>query len=238
MVNGPQSDKAALLADNVWRARARAEWDVCTYNLAPIKFPDRILLDHSERGLPLGASSLGELASATGQHPSDALAGWLLDHGLGSSLRTAPQEMDDAKNIALLRDPHTVTAISDAGAHIQMFNGAGNATWMLAHYVRDTGQCSVEEIVHSVTGKLASHFGIVDRGTLEIGQAGDLTVFALDEIDLAPDVRVDDVPGGSWRYTRAPGGYRATAVNGALTFDGGAATGARPGTFLTAGRRT
>ena len=237
MVNGPQHAKAALLADPAWRARARAEWDACTYNLAPIKTPDRILLDHSERGFSLGASSLGELATTTGLHPSDALAGWLLDHGLGSSLRTAPQDMDDAKNIALLRDPHTVTAISDAGAHIQMFNGVGNATWMLGHYVRDTGQCSVEEIVHSVTGKLAAHFGIVDRGTLQVGQAGDLTVFALDEIDLAPDERVNDVPGGSWRYTRAPGGYRATAVNGSLTFDGGAATGARPGTFLTAGRR-
>ena len=117
-----------------------------------------------------------------------------------------------------------------------MFNGAGNATWMLAHFVRDTGQCGVEEIVHAVTGKLADHFGLVDRGTLAVGQACDLTVFALDEIDLRPDERVDDVPGGSWRYTRAPAGYRATAVNGVLTFDAGAATGARPGAFLTAGR--
>ena len=85
--------------------------------------------------------------------------------------------------------------------------------------------------------KLATHFGIADRGTLEVGQAGDLTVFALDEIDLAPDVRIDDVPGGSWRYTRAPGGYRATAVNGTLTFAAGAPTGARPGSFLAARSR-
>ena len=238
LVNGPRADKARLLADPAWRARARAEWDASTYNLAPIKAPHRILLEHSERGLPLGASSLTELAEVTGRHPSDALAEWLLEHGLGSSLRTAPQELDDAANIALLRDPHTITAISDAGAHIQMFNGAGNATWMLTHYVRDTGQCSVEEIVHSVTGKLAGHFGLADRGTLEVGQAGDLTVFALDEIDLHPDVRVDDIPGGSWRYTRAPGGFRATAVNGELTFDAGAATGARPGSFLAASPRT
>ncbi len=238
MVNGPHADKERLLADESWRAHARAQWDTCTYNLAPIKTPDRILLSHSERDPHLAAGgSLGSYATGRNQHPSDALADWLLANGLGSSLRTAPQDMDDDKAIALLRDPHTVTAISDAGAHIQMFNGAGNATWMLAHYVRDTGQCSVEEIVHSVTGKLASHFGIADRGTLEVGQAGDLTVFALDEIDLAPDVRVDDVPGGSWRYTRAPGGYRATAVNGSLTFAAGAPTGARPGSFLAARSR-
>ncbi len=235
MVNGAHADKARLLADAAWRARARAEWDACTYNLAPIKTPERLLLAHSERGIAGGeVGSVGSFAHERGLHPSDALAEWLLENGLGSSLRTAPQDMDDAQAIALLRDPQTVAAISDAGAHIQMFNGAGNATWMLTHYVRDTGQCTVEEIVHSVTGKLATHFGLADRGTLEIGQAGDLTVFALDELALAPDVRVDDVPGGSWRYTRAPGGYRATAVNGALTFDAGASTGNRPGTFLAA----
>ncbi|HZQ59130.1 MAG TPA: amidohydrolase family protein [Acidimicrobiales bacterium] len=238
MVNGPAVDKERLLGDPGWRARARAEWDACTYNLAPIRFPERLLLAESERRLPLKAASLGELAAATGAHPSDALASWLLEHGLGSTLRTAPQELDDAANLALLRDPHTVAAISDAGAHIQMFNGAGNATWMLTHFVRDTGQCGVEEIVHAVTGKLAAHFGLLDRGTLEVGQAGDLTVFALDEIDLQPDVRVDDVPGGSWRYTRPPAGYRATAVNGTLTFDRDGATAARPGAFLTAGRRS
>lgn len=237
MVNGPQQDKARLLADPAWRATARAEWDASSYNLAPIKVPHRILLDHSERGLPLGASTLTELAELTGAHPSDALADWLLEHGIGSSLRTAPQIPDDATAIELLRDPHTIAAISDAGAHIQMFNGAGNATWMLGHYVRDTGQCSVEEIVHSVTGKLAAHFGLAERGTLALGQAGDLTVFALEEIDLRPDVRVDDIPGGSWRYTREPGGYRATAVNGELTWNAGAATGTRPGAFLSASPR-
>ncbi len=235
MVNGPADDKAALLADPSWRARARAEWDACTYTLAPIHSPDRLLLDHSERGLEMSAASLGELAERSGAHPSDALADWLLEHGLRSSLRTAPVELRDDWNVTLLRDPHTLTAISDAGAHIQMFNGAGNATWMLGHYVRDTELCSVEEIVHSVTGKMATHFGLVGRGTLALGQAGDLTVFALDEIDLRPDERVDDVPGGSWRYTRAPGGFRATAVNGELTFADGAATHARPGSFLSAG---
>jgi N-acyl-D-amino-acid deacylase len=234
MVNGPDAEKAALLADEAWRARARAEWDACTYNLAPIHSPERLLLEHSERGLPMAAPSLAALAEATGAHPSDALADWLLEHGLRSSLRTAPIQLRDDWNVALLRDPRTLTSISDAGAHIQMFNGAGQATWMLGHYVRDTGLCSVEEIVHAVTGKIAAHFGLVDRGRVEVGRAGDLTVFALDEIDLQPDVRVDDVPGGSWRYTRAPGGFRATAVNGTLTFVDGAATGARPGSFLSA----
>jgi N-acyl-D-aspartate/D-glutamate deacylase len=106
---------------------------------------------------------------------------------------------------------------------------------MLTRYVRDTGVLTVEETVHSFTGKHARCFGLADRGVLAVGRAADLTVFALDELELHPDQRVDDVPGGSWRYSRRPGGYRATVVNGVPTFLDGAPTGARPGTFLGAG---
>ena len=169
-------------------------------------------------------------------HLSDALADWLLDNGIGSSLRTAEQPMEDDAVVELVRDPHTVTGVSDAGAHIQMFNGAGNPTFMLTRYVRDTGVLSIEETVHSFTGKHARCFGLSDRGEVGVGRAGDLAVFALDELELRPDVRVDDVPGGSWRYTRAPGGYRATVVNGVPTFLDGHPTGMRPGTFVGASR--
>ena len=152
-------------------------------------------------------------------------------------MRTKEQPLDEDAVVELVRDPHTVTGISDAGAHIQMFNGAGNPAYMLARYVRDTGLLSIEEVVHSVTGKHAGFFGLVDRGTIEVGQAADLTVFALDDLSVQPDQRVDDVPGGSWRYTRRPGGFRATVVNGVPTFLDGASTGACPGTFVGSGRR-
>ena len=52
LANGPADEKARLLADPSWRARARAEWDACTYTLAPIRTPERFILDHSERELP------------------------------------------------------------------------------------------------------------------------------------------------------------------------------------------
>ena len=236
LVNGPQADKAALLASPEWRARARADWDACTYTLVPIRRPEALVLHHSELGLDARTGrSLADEAAATGAHLSDALADWLLENGIGSSLRTAEQPMEEDAVVELVRDPHTVTGVSDAGAHIQMFNGAGNPTYMLTRYVRDTGVLTVEETVHSFTGKHARCFGLADRGVVAVGRAADLTVFALDELELHPDERVDDVPGGSWRYSRRPGGYRATVVNGVPTFLDGAPTGSRPGTFLGAG---
>jgi N-acyl-D-aspartate/D-glutamate deacylase len=240
LVNGPAADKTRLLADPEWRARARADWDACTYTLVPIGRPESLMLHHRERqpdAATGGIGSLAELAEARGVHLSDALADWLLEHGVGSSLRTADQPMEEAAVVELVRDPHTVTGVSDAGAHIQMFNGAGNPTFMLTRYVRDTGVLSIEETVHSFTGKHARCFGLADRGVVEVGRAADLAVFALDELGLQPDERVDDVPGGSWRYTRRPGGFRATVVNGVPTFLDGRVTGARPGTFVAAGTR-
>jgi N-acyl-D-aspartate/D-glutamate deacylase len=236
LVNGPDAEKVRLLSDPAWRARARADWDACTYTLAPVSNPQRFVLDHSERSLP-GETGMGliEYAAACNMHLSDALAEWLLKNGIGSSMRTAELPLDDALVCALIRDPLTVTGASDAGAHIQMFSGAGNATYLFTHFVRDTGLLSIEEAVHAVTGKHATFFGLGDRGVLAPGRAADITVFALDEISLKQEVPTADVPGGSWRYTRPAGGYRVTIANGVPTFRNGQATDARPGQMVGLG---
>lgn len=237
LANGAAAEKEALLADPQWRAKARADWDACTYTLAPVGTPERLLLDHSERELDGETGmSLSAYASARDLHLSDALADWLLRNGVGSSLRTAESPLDEDAVCALIRDPDTVTGGSDAGAHIQMFSGAGNATYLFTRYVRDAGLLGIEEAVHAVTGKHAAFFGLGDRGRITPGKAADITVFALDEIELRPDVRVDDIPGGSWRYTRPAGGFRATIVNGEPTYLHGGPTDARPGRMASLSR--
>ncbi|TML16496.1 MAG: amidohydrolase [Actinobacteria bacterium] len=233
LANGPRSDKERLLGDPTWRARARAEWDACTYTLAPIRTPERFILDHSERELPgQTGMSLLDYAERRNLHISDALATWLLDNGIASSMRTAEWPLDEATVCELIRDPLTVTGASDAGAHIQMFSGAGNSTYLVTRYVRDAGLLSIEEAVHAITGKHAAFFGLNDRGVLQVGKAADITVFALEEIEVGRDVRVDDVPGGSWRYTRPDAGYRATIANGATTYLDGRATSERAGQMV------
>ena len=81
--------------------------------------------------------------------------------------------------------------------------------YLLTHYVRDRGLLAVEEAVHALTGRTAAFFGLADRGVVAPGKAGDLAVFALDEIELRQEVRAYDVPFGSWRLTRPAAGFRA-----------------------------
>jgi N-acyl-D-aspartate/D-glutamate deacylase len=86
--------------------------------------------------------------------------------------------------------------------------------------------------VHALTGRTASFFGLSDRGVIAPGKAGDLAVFALDEIELQREERLYDVPHGTWRFTRPPAGFRATVVAGVPTWVDGEPTGARPGQVL------
>ena len=68
--------------------------------------------------------------------------------------------------------------------------------------MRDTSRITIEEAVHALTGRVAEFFGMRDRGTIEVGKAGDLCVFALDELELGEEERVWDVPYGTWRFRR------------------------------------
>jgi N-acyl-D-aspartate/D-glutamate deacylase len=168
----------------------------------------------------------------TGQHPSDVVAEWLLETDLEGNLRTADQPMDLEASIELMQASQGLSGASDAGAHVQMFSGAGDATYVLSHLVRDEGALTIQDAVHAVTAKQAAFFGIPDRGVVRNGAVADLVIFDLAEINPGKEVRVRDLPGGAWRYSRTPAGYRATIVAGAPTWLNGESTGDRPGSMI------
>lgn len=232
--------KAKLLRDPGWRARARKSWDEETFEFSP--FPqgraENLQLLNSDNGVGPIHTTLGEYQQQIGAaHPSDAMAEWLLANGLESTVTMPPFEMDEAVVRDLILDPLATGNINDCGAHGQMLCGGGENVKLLTYWVRDTGQITIEQAIHSMTGKLARHFSLPDRGELVVGKRADVTVFKLDEIESREMERVYDVPDGkgghTWRWTRKPAPVRLTLVNGVVTFDGSAATDARPGVMLS-----
>lgn len=229
--------KEALLRDPDWRARARESWDTQCYPQSPMSNPGMLLL--TKLGSDNGAGpfcTLQEYAEQLGLHRSDAMADWLLKNGVLSTVRMAPFDMDDEVVVEMIRDPKTVGNITDAGAHLQMLCGGGENLVYLTKYVRDQKAISLEEAVHSMTGKLAEHFHLTDIGEIKSGKRADIVVFDFDEVrqhDMEKIYDVTDGKGGiTWRYTRKPAPMKLTMVNGEPTFRDGAYTGAKPGAFL------
>ncbi|MFM2411420.1 MAG: hypothetical protein RL481_2248, partial [Pseudomonadota bacterium] len=232
-----QEEKARLLADSDWRARARESWDTQAWDHSPLKNPQELLLLDSENGKgPIGGT-LEEFADSRGIHRSDAMADWILENGLMSTVHMAPFPKNEELTMELMRDPKTVGNISDAGAHLQMLCGGGENALLLTRYVRDDKMMTIEEAVHVMTGKLATHFFLNDRGVIAVGKRADITVFDLDEVAYQPFEKAWDVPDGkggmTWRFTRKAAPMRLTLVNGEPTFENGAYTGAKPGQFLS-----
>ena len=230
-------EKRRLLADPEWRARARESWDTKAWAHSPLNNPQDLLLLDSENGTGPLNITLQAYAESRGLHRSDAMAEWLLANGTRSTVHMAPFPKDEDLTIALMKDPKTVGNISDAGAHLQMLCGGGENALLLTQYVRDEGKLTLEEAIHVLTGKLAEHFFLHDRGVITPGKRADICVFNLNEIQRQPMHKAHDVPDGrggtTWRFTRKPMPPRLTLVNGVPTFENGAYTGQTPGQFLS-----
>jgi N-acyl-D-aspartate/D-glutamate deacylase len=111
-----------------------------------------------------------------------------------------------------------------------LIDGRGHR--LVPRYVRERGDFTLEDAIHALTGKQAKLLGLSDRGTLEPGKAGDIVVFALDELSYGTEKMVNDLPGGRTRFTRDPGGYRYTIVNGVVVQAHGRSTGELPGSRI------
>jgi N-acyl-D-aspartate/D-glutamate deacylase len=137
-----------------------------------------------------------------------------------------------------LRDPRVLIGGSDAGAHLDRMCGARYPTKFLASYVREAQAMALEEAVHLMTEVPARYFGLRDRGTVSVGQHGDIVVFDPATVDADRIVSVADLPGGADRLTSHAIGIDYVLVNGQMLVDHGETTDARPGTLLRAGRDT
>jgi len=185
---------------------------------------------YSEETALYRGRSLMEIAQAEGKELGDVL----LDIALADNLETEFQlknviNADKASVAGLIDHPLCHFGASDAGAHITQFCGTGDTTHLLEHYVRDTGQISLERAVYRMTGEVADDWGLKDRGRLQVGKAADVVVFDLDSIKVGDEEFVDDFPGEARRYVRRANGYQFVFVNGEMSYTAEGYTGKASG---------
>ncbi|AIT80555.1 N-acyl-D-amino-acid deacylase family protein [Novosphingobium pentaromativorans] len=231
-----QNRKLAMLQDETWREKARASWDQA-YEQAMFRRPEVVIMRDSQFKVgPYGSDvTFRDVidAAPAGKHPSDILADWILDNGLGSTLGYDMIKASEDQMVGLFHDPNAVGNLSDSGAHAQMLCGIGDHIDMIKKYVVREKKIPIELAIHNITGKLAAFFGLDDRGVIEEGRNADIAIWHIDEVERRPMIKEFDVPDGSggrgYRYTREPAPMRMTIANGEPIFDGGFFTGAYPG---------
>jgi N-acyl-D-aspartate/D-glutamate deacylase len=188
----------------------------------------------------LAERPLAEVARERGLHPLDLA----LDLGIASELearfRVAIMNVDEDDVAELLRAPHTVLGLSDAGAHASQLCDACFSTHLLGHWVREKGTLGLEQAVHMLTARPAEVFGLADRGRLAEGWPADVVVFDEANVGASPLRRVHDQPGGADRLVSDGLGIDAVIVAGKLVRrDGKDAVdpdGPLPGRLLRHGR--
>jgi N-acyl-D-aspartate/D-glutamate deacylase len=141
----------------------------------------------------------------------------------------------------MLTHPRAALGLSDGGAHCGVICDASTPTYMLTHWVRDRQRgerLPLEWVVKRQTRDTADLYGLRDRGVLAPGMKADVNVIDLEHLALRPPEIAFDLPAGARRLVQHAVGYRATIVNGELTYSDGEATGALPGRLVRGARGT
>ena len=182
-----------------------------------------------------GTATLASLAEAAGEHWSEAFLR-LTRESKGRALfnfRMFSTSVDELS--ALYESEHLYPGLGDAGAHVSQIMDAGWSTFILSYWARERGRFSLEEAVRRMTSGPASVVGLADRGVLAPGMRADVNVFDADRVrEMQPEI-VHDFPGGAPRFVQRACGYRATIVNGEVSLENDALTGARAGRVLRHG---
>jgi N-acyl-D-aspartate/D-glutamate deacylase/CubicO group peptidase (beta-lactamase class C family)/D-alanyl-D-alanine dipeptidase len=174
--------------------------------------------------------TIAQIARETGKDPADAA--WdIVAQGRGRVM--AIYHMMGEQDIATALGFPWTSIGSDAGAILQL--GApdetglphprsfGNFPRVIARYVKERPVLTLPEAIRKMTGWPATRMRLANRGTIQVGNWADVTIFDLDSLkDLATYEKPMEFPSGiEW-----------VLVNGVVTIDHGRHTGAKAGRVL------
>jgi N-acyl-D-aspartate/D-glutamate deacylase len=177
--------------------------------------------------------TVAELAAEQGKDGVDAFLDLTLADDLENEFTMKSFNNRVDRMAELLNDKSILLGLGDGGAHLDMLCDSGYPTYVLGTWVRERKVLSLEEAVRRMTSDPADFFGIRDRGRLKPGLAADIVIFSEEEVSSgARPERLYDLPGGAKRMVMRSRGIEYTLVNGEVTWEKGALTGASTGTVL------
>jgi N-acyl-D-aspartate/D-glutamate deacylase len=230
----PVAMRKQMFADADCRRKLRAE---AIEDKSPSVFPRRwdvVYVDQVklEKNKKYERKTVAEVAQSQGKDGLDAFLDLALEENLETRFVHITTQGDPAAVCEILKHPAVVIGQSDAGAHMGYDARFGYCTAFLGRWVRDYKIMPLEEAVSKITFRVASLFGMGDRGLLRPGMAADVTVFDPATINTLEPEYVQDLPGNETRMIQNANGIHYTLVNGRIAVDHGKATGACSGAIL------
>ncbi len=197
--------------DPAWREKLRSEVTPLFRN-----WWERVVIAWAPSARELEEQPLAQAAAKLGKDPVDLAMDLALANDLQVRFRMAVMNFDEKEVAELITDPHTIIALSDAGAHANQLCDACYSTYLLGHWVRERKTFTIEQAIHQLTQRPAEMFGITDRGVLATGRPADVVVFDPATVGPGPLKRVYDLPAGADRLVSEAAGIDAVVVNGKL----------------------
>jgi N-acyl-D-aspartate/D-glutamate deacylase len=230
----PLDVRKQMFADSAVRKKLRAE---AIEDQSPSVFPRRwdvIFVDAVKlaKNKAQERKSVKEIAEAQGKDGLDCFLDISLEEDLETRFVHTNTQGDPAAVCEILKHPAVMIGQSDAGAHMGYDARFGYSTAFLGCWVRDHGIMPLEEAVAKLTFRVASVFGLGDRGLLRPGLAGDIAIFDPLTVNTREPEYVQDLPGNETRMIQKAIGVPYTIVNGEVVIDNGVPTAARPGKVL------
>jgi N-acyl-D-amino-acid deacylase len=176
--------------------------------------------------------TIADLARAAHRDPVEFIIDLVLDNDFDPFF-IQPLTSDNPDVLrSIMRKPHSVMTFSDAGAHVSQLSDCSIQTHLLAYWVRQVQEFSLEEAVRMITHVPATYWNFQDRGLLKEGYFADLAVFDPDTVGPDMPKVVADLPGGGKRLLQKAKGIRACIVAGEPTIIDGEPTGSMTGRLL------
>jgi N-acyl-D-aspartate/D-glutamate deacylase len=177
--------------------------------------------------------TVAEVAAAQGKDGVDAFLDLTLADDLDNEFTMISFNNRVDRMAEILNNPAMLLGLGDGGAHLDMLCDSGYPSYMLGTWVREKKVLTLEEAVRRMTSDPADFFGIKDRGRLKAGLAADVAIFDPATVgSMGRPERRYDLPGGAKRMVMRSQGIEYTIVNGAVTWENGALTGATAGEVL------
>jgi N-acyl-D-amino-acid deacylase len=232
----PREERRRLFADREFRNQLATQSKAFFVAALAREWDQLVLrLPQSERTAALQDRSVAAIAAERGVAPVDAFCDVVLEGDLEDQWGALVMNYDEDRIAPMLRHPAGLTALSDAGAHMDTLCDQGFTTYLLGHWVREQGRLSLEEAVCLVTSKPAERYGLIGRGKLVASGAADLVLFDPARVGTRATELVCDLPEGQRRLLQRADGIDWVFVNGTAVVEEGVPADRLPGRLLRGG---